>query len=105
MGPSPEELAFKAETRLAKRNGDSRTMADRTLPLAERVNAAYLAGIQVADGDENGRDARAALDALRADVAAAERLAEAADCYHRGLDLAAPLIEALAAYRARKEAS
>ena len=53
------------------------TMADNALPLAERVNAAYLVGIQVADGDENGQDARAALDALRADVAAADRLARA----------------------------
>ena len=53
------------------------TMADRSLPLAVRVNAAYLVGIQVADGDENGQDARAALDGLRADVAAADRLARA----------------------------
>ena len=53
------------------------TMADRTLPLAERVTAAYLVGIRVADGDENGQDARAALDSLRADVAAADRLARA----------------------------
>lgn len=52
-------------------------MADNALPLAERVQAAYLVGIQVADGDENGQDARAALDALRADVAAADRLARA----------------------------
>lgn len=55
------------------------TMADRALPLAKRVNAAYLVGIRVADGDENGRDARAALDALRADVAAADRLARTTD--------------------------
>ena len=54
------------------------TMADRTLPLAKRVTAAYLVGIQVADGDENGQDALAALDSLRADVAAADRLARAA---------------------------
>lgn len=53
-------------------------MADRTLPLAQRVTAAYLVGIQVAYGDENGQDARAALDSLRADIAAADRLARAA---------------------------
>lgn len=66
------------------------TMTDRSLPLATRVNAAYLVGIQVADGDENGPSARAALDALRADIAACERLARAVvsadDAYKRWAD-------------------
>lgn len=62
------------------------TMADRSLPLAERVNAAYLVGIQVADGDENGQDARAALDGLRADVAAADRLARATAAWYVAVD-------------------
>ena len=88
-------------------------LTDRSLPLAERVNAAYLVGIQVADGDENGQDARAALDGLRADVAAADRLARAADALdaddwsmvdEEGVPLVADVhIAALDAYRARMQ--
>lgn len=53
------------------------TMADRTLPLVERVQAACLL-----DWDKDNADGRwDARDALIADVAAADRLARAASAW------------------------
>ena len=54
------------------------TMADRTLPLAERVTAAVRSGMNAQAGDERFLPVLDALDELLADVAAADRLARAA---------------------------
>ncbi len=82
------------------------TMADRSLPLAERVQAALLC----CDMDDAHEAARAA---LLADVAAADRLARAADALdaddwsmvdEEGVPLVADVhIAALDAYRARMQ--
>ena len=51
------------------------TMADRTLPLAERVKEAVRSGMNAQAGDERFLPVLDALAELIADVAAADRLA------------------------------
>lgn len=84
------------------------TMADRTLPLAERVASALAAAARGIRSDEI-----ASISELVADVAAADRLARAADALdaddwsmvdEEGVPLVADVhIAALDAYRARMQ--
>lgn len=69
------------------------TMADRTLPLAERVSAAIKLAMESVTGTMDGtwskrqNDlAERGCDALLADIAAADRLARAVAVYYDALD-------------------
>ena len=76
------------------------TMADRTLPLAERVEAWYWSERT----DRGAIGYQDAVDELLADIAAADRLARAADGWSEDDSGHEELVEynrTLAAYRAR----
>lgn len=88
------------------------TMADHTLPLAERVQAAVFIALRMYP--ERSEEYDIALTALIADIAAADRLARAMRDYHDTLDagrkmavngelvkMADAMFAALDAYRAR----